>query len=225
MKSEKGFTIFEVTFLGAFLVLIVWFLITLIQVKPAEELTSDTFESASENEEISNNIGGTTQNYDLEIVELENSKLQITDSLNKIQFEIPDKYVITGDTRNYAIGIKGIKAVDGPDLQDFAQLQVRREELEVDLAMLVEEEYLKTTKNTQTEPNLAEIKEIKAGQLNGYSYSCPFLVEQTCMYFALEDTTEYYLFVRKSLSDDFYRGYEREITNILSSIKVVSYLE
>lgn len=154
--------------------------------------------------------------------ELPSGDIRMTDRLSNTEIIVPVTYNLTGDADNFTVSFHGIDSDKGPGPRDFSQLQFRHISREGNLYEKVKEEYRVSKEDDGDTVNYSDIKEIKLGNIKGYYYLCPFLVPQECIYLPLENNPQNYLFILKSFSDENNRGYEKELYQILTSLKYIN---
>lgn len=102
-----------------------------------------------------------------------------------------------------------------PTLDNFAQINISVQKNTVPLPELVKKDFKRMRENEGQPVNYDEIKMINIkGGAQGYSFSCPFLVHQDCIYIPLKSG---YINILTSYSDDENKGYGKTINEILST--------
>ena len=154
---------------------------------------------------------------------LPNGDIVISDFLSNIKVTVSAIYNLTGEAGNFTVSFHGIDSGKNPGPRDFSQLQFRYDSLNGNLYEKVKEEYRSSNKNNDSSIDYNDIKKIKLGNIDGFYYSCPFLVTQECIYLPLANNSQKYLFILKSFSDENNRGYEKELDQILNSVTAIKY--
>ncbi len=152
---------------------------------------------------------------------LSDGSVQITDTLNRISFVVPETYNISGDAYNYTVSFHGIHSEEGPGPRDFSQLRISLLDLQGSLYNDVVADFNRPEISEKISPDTNAIVQVKFGNLSGYSFKCPFLVSQTCIYLKHPDFPKKSIFILKSFADERGQGYEQELDKILSSIEQI----
>lgn len=158
----------------------------------------------------------------LAMEELPNEDIRITNHLGGFEIIVPVTYNLSGNGKHFSVAFYGTDNAKGPGPRDFSQLQFRIYELESPLLEKVKEEYRSMQENDGMAVNYGEIREVVVGSVNGYDFSCPFLVYGKCIYLPLKNSTKEYLFILKQYSDDNNRGYANALDKIISTFKYVN---
>ncbi len=161
---------------------------------------------------------------DLDLIKtvLPNGTLKITNS--RFGFEIvglKDYKVLSYNTMHLSFGYLGPNSDDpvaGPN--DIANFNLNVEPLNGSLEDKVKDDYKRIKQSDSEIINFDEISSININGIKGFSYSCPFLIAQDCIYFPLR-VNNYYLFILRNYSDYYNRGYKVQLDQILYSLKYI----
>ena len=156
---------------------------------------------------------------DLQTLELPTGDIKITNPIGNFEIVVPATYTLTGDVNNFGLIFPSPDSGD-PDLPTIPTsigLKIRKLE-QKSLQDQVKEEYSSTKINEGETPNYNDIKSITLGGVNGFSYPCPFLVQQECIFLPLDEAKFLFVLIT-NYSDENRGGYGKEIDQILSTFK------
>lgn len=221
MKKTNGFSTVVFIFIASILIttflLLVWNLkFKMTRQKPS---TINNRQSQTQSKEKTDSV---KSNGKLIKEKLSDGNIKVTNLLGNFEITVPSTYEISDGEENFLIAFNGPDSFEGstPVLRDFAQLHFIFNELK---AASLEEEvkggYRLSRENEGSPVNYGDIQKLTLGNAQGYSYSCPFLVSQKCIYLPLKNDSEKYLTITKVIADDNNRGYSKELDQILSTLK------
>jgi hypothetical protein len=159
---------------------------------------------------------------ELETKELATGEIQVTNTLGNFEVTAPNNYTLSGDAKNFTLSFNG-PGSSRPGPNDFAKIQFRIfSQEEKTLEEQVRKDYASSQMNEGGKVNYNDIKDFSLGGSRGYSYSCPFLVLQNCIYLPLDKNN--YLLILTSFEDESSSGYKKEIETILSTFKLTKHI-
>jgi len=163
-------------------------------------------------------IAPTANNSYLIKTTLPDGTVKITNPQFGFEIVAPQNYVVSTDTQNFTIRFEGPNS--NQHLQDFAGLYFNTEILNTStLEEKVKESYKQIKMNNDGFVNFNDITNININGIQGFSYPCPFLVTQECIFLPLN--AKNYLSILKNYSDGYNRGYSKQLDQILSTFRLI----
>lgn len=134
-------------------------------------------------------------------------------SNGKISLTVPVKYKLEGNTSNFTLKNSGVKPTDTSHKVDYTKLTL--------VTTKLNDEDLDVVANRNAGEN--KVSTVRYGDLSGYAHKCIADSGEDenldCVYLPLGGAQ--YLYIEKSYSDDYSRGYQNEIETILDSITLL----
>jgi hypothetical protein len=152
---------------------------------------------------------------DLVFTSLDGGYVRIKDPAAGFNIVIPGNYKISGTGGNFTVYVDS--GEESPELKDFAKLHFRQVLASIPFEDKVRESYEENAEISDGVYDYSKITERNVGTVEGLSYSCPFLVDQECIFIPVVSTPGSHLFILKTLEDSGGVGYDGQLEAILQT--------